>query len=356
MTGYESGVFASLEAAKAAFEVPSFISSRNASGNTLSFACPFDEVPVYYINMDGNVARDAYMRDVLRFCPEGNVRRVSATNGTDMKALVSRMALNSFPSEKALKAKEYFETMRLFKALPGQMGNLISHLDAVNAALDAGASHAVILEDDVGFDLVPHWPAASLAGLISWADENEPGWKVIRLQWNDYWPRVEATHAKWRELLASRGSDKDVAVPAALARSGMRQESATPQILAMPHTGGWGNVASLFSRAGMEELIAIHRDASQPARWRCNPEFPCAADLSFWQEMKHVLVATPPLLTYRVSEQQTKEIRHGQLGNSHRKSHMESVARAVMWALEAQDIQRPGGQFLPANLTFGDSP
>lgn len=56
-------------------------------------------------------------------------------------------------------------------------------------------------------------------------------WDVIRLQWNDYTPVWNDVKTRW-------------------AKNGR------PPL--MPHSTGWGNVAALWSRRGIEKLLKIH--------------------------------------------------------------------------------------------------
>lgn len=79
--------------------------------------------------------------------------------------------------------------------------------------------------------------------------------------------------------------------------------------------------------------------AAEKRVWRCAKGLNCAADLTFWPELKSY-VATPPLVTYRQGEIQTKEIRYGEVkeSNDHRRLHVKNILASTLWALEAREI------------------
>lgn len=93
--------------------------------------------PMYYINLDHCVERNAHMQNIINtFQIEGT--RISATNGADAHALVENIP----------------DRLR-----PNELACAISHLRAIQYWLrHSDSDTAVICEDDVSFDTVQHWP------------------------------------------------------------------------------------------------------------------------------------------------------------------------------------------------------
>lgn len=113
--------------------------------------CMKTSLPVFYINMDKNVERREWMRGTFGHL---DLHRISATNGTDLMLVKSRLDPAALPDTLALLDTEYFETYKRLRALPGQLGNILSHLDAIDEADKSGAPYAITLEDDASDQLL----------------------------------------------------------------------------------------------------------------------------------------------------------------------------------------------------------
>eukprot|EP01054_Gregarina_sp_Poly1_P009028 Gregarina_sp_Poly_1__9027@NODE_550_length_7561_cov_218_532826_g435_i0_p3_GENE_NODE_550_length_7561_cov_218_532826_g435_i0NODE_550_length_7561_cov_218_532826_g435_i0_p3_ORF_typecomplete_len391_score56_36Glyco_transf_25/PF01755_17/5_1e17_NODE_550_length_7561_cov_218_532826_g435_i023183490 len=330
-------------------------------------------LPMYYINMKDDVERDSYMQTV--FGSRGTtLKRVPAVKTTDMEVLLQNLDPGDIPDRERLLREKHYETFRLFKALPGQIGNFISHMRAIKQAYDDGHELVLIAEDDVGDATLGLWPFADpimLADLASHQFSNK--WSAIRLQWNDYLWSVREKRQLWFSDMIRLEQKLGKQEMIKLGSSQMSTGSfpflpSLPLLTPLPQ--GWGNVCTLFNRRGLKKLLDLHlapnenlpvprirgaQNESLALLWRCSKEFACQADTTFWHELgNESLATTPPWLTYRLAEVQTAAIRQGEVGKDHKKLHLNSVAGTMEWLMQLQEFFRPGGGSvnIPANLSW----
>lgn len=124
--------------------------------------------PIYYINLAANTDRREYMERKLASVPTSSVTRVEAVDTDDVERNLADGKLqladgltvlpsnNTDPGEHiagAYKLSEY--------ACTG------SHLRAIKTAYDAGDQLALIIEDDVSFDLVRATPGVRTGPQLS---------------------------------------------------------------------------------------------------------------------------------------------------------------------------------------------
>eukprot|EP01053_Blabericola_migrator_P001592 Blabericola_migrator_1__1591@NODE_1422_length_4576_cov_143_286316_g946_i0_p3_GENE_NODE_1422_length_4576_cov_143_286316_g946_i0NODE_1422_length_4576_cov_143_286316_g946_i0_p3_ORF_typecomplete_len379_score57_74Glyco_transf_25/PF01755_17/4_2e19_NODE_1422_length_4576_cov_143_286316_g946_i014102546 len=312
-------------------------------------------VPLYFINMDEDSDRRAYMESVFGSVRSKDEERVKAIKTTEMNLLIKYFDPRSIPDAAKLRKDKHYETYRIWKALPGQLGNTLSHLRAVERAYESGHEYAVIMEDDAG-DVSTHlWPSSNLSLYIRAANKLNSKWSAIRLQWNDYDWHIDKLRKEWHAVMTKwsrRVSQEQLEdITRHWRFTGSIPESLFNTLpLMQPWGRGWGNVCTLFSRRGMKRLLDFHRtykgvSESDHSLWKCNPDFPCQADITFWQELgeDEVFITTPPLVTYRLAEVQTKAIRQGEVKKDHKTLHLQSVLNTLKWLMELQEYTRPGG-------------
>ena len=116
--------------------------------------------PLYYINIDGQPERDAYMKQHLDYWEVENYERVSAYDGREDD--LSDILTGKYPDNMS----------------SGEIGCITSHLHAMKHWLETSdADTAIMMEDDCDLSVVSHWP-------FTWKDlmANAPhGWDVIQL-------------------------------------------------------------------------------------------------------------------------------------------------------------------------------
>lgn len=124
------------------------------------------DIPVYYINLDRSPERNEHMIEQLQKHKVKDWKRVKGVDG------------DKDPSIK------YIKDFGIFKPLSsGEIGCTLSHLRAIKTAYDDNVPYALILEDDVVFDFVPHWDK-SLKGYI---EGLKRPWNILQLYSNfDY--------------------------------------------------------------------------------------------------------------------------------------------------------------------------
>jgi len=96
--------------------------------------------PVYYINLDGEPERDAYMQAQLKYWEIENATRISAYDGRDDD--LSDIIKGRYPEDMT----------------SGEIGCTTSHLNAIKHYLDNSDSpYAIIMEDDCSLDIAKFW-------------------------------------------------------------------------------------------------------------------------------------------------------------------------------------------------------
>ena len=96
--------------------------------------------PIYYINIDGQPERDAYMKQHLDYWEVEDYTRISAYDGRDDD--LSDIIAGKYP-----------DTMS-----SGEIGCVTSHLKAMKHWLETSDSkYAIMMEDDCSLDLVQFW-------------------------------------------------------------------------------------------------------------------------------------------------------------------------------------------------------
>ncbi len=96
--------------------------------------------PLYYINIDGEPERDAYMQAQLKYWEIEDATRISAYDGREDD--LSGILKGRYPDNMS----------------SGEVGCTTSHLKAIKYWLDTSDSPcALMVEDDLDFDLVKYW-------------------------------------------------------------------------------------------------------------------------------------------------------------------------------------------------------
>ncbi|EZG82439.1 putative transmembrane protein [Gregarina niphandrodes] len=292
----------------------------------------FDGIRTYYINLDGSVDRSRGMSGILG---ESAVR-VRAVNGTDVDDLLDHFQ----PSD----LQAFIEQPREFlftkhRCVTGQLGNYLSHLNAISRALSDGAQYVVIVEDDLSDTYRQLWPA-KLTTIVQQANKLYPKWYAIRLQWHDYEPKVQQEWKHW----VSHAQDVRDHILQYSGQSKLDQLDQTwgnwPDDIidfVRPYKEGWGNVATLWNRQGLQHFVDKYRSPTHPNKWQCLPDRPCSADLSFWVE-DNVLITIPPLIGVKFTGISTSEIRNGVVNGDHALGHRRSALTQLAWLMETREI------------------
>lgn len=124
------------------------------------------DIPVYYINLDRCPERNEHVIEQLQKHKVKNWKRIKGVDGDN---------------DPSVKYTNNFG--RLTPLSSGEIGCTLSHLRAIKTAYDDNVPYALILEDDVIFDFVPHWDK-SLKEYIK--DLKQP-WNILQLYSNfDY--------------------------------------------------------------------------------------------------------------------------------------------------------------------------
>ena len=95
--------------------------------------------PIYYINLDGQPERKAYMEKQFECWNIENYTRISAYDGREDD--LSDIIKGRYPSD----------------MLTGEIGCTTSHLKALKEFLKTDEKYAIIMEDDVDMSTVFHW-------------------------------------------------------------------------------------------------------------------------------------------------------------------------------------------------------
>jgi hypothetical protein len=113
-------------------ETLAFIASRNLG-----------QVPIYYINLDrSSQRREKIETNLSQYGIKA--RRIPGIDGKKIKNLDEGEV-------------EGIKFISFYLHTPSEIGCMLSHFKAVNQAYDDGHHLVFIFEDDISFDLVPHW-------------------------------------------------------------------------------------------------------------------------------------------------------------------------------------------------------
>ncbi len=130
-------------------------------------------IPIYYINLDRSPERRARLEaDFRKYGIEA--RRVS---GVDGRRIANTKETAPGPNLKRGEVGGVKYRCECDDMSAGEIGCTLSHLEAISRARRDGHQLALIFEDDVGLDLIPHWER-TLPQLI----ETMPSdWSIINL-------------------------------------------------------------------------------------------------------------------------------------------------------------------------------
>lgn len=121
--------------------------------------------PVYYINLDRSPERRIHMEKQAK---KFNIRlnRISGVDDAKLKSLIE----GTYEDFK-------YAVYGYEKYSKGELGCTLSHLKAIRTAYDKGDAIAIIMEDDVSFNLIPHWNK----NLEQIMDDAPKNWNIISL-------------------------------------------------------------------------------------------------------------------------------------------------------------------------------
>lgn len=130
-------------------------------------------IPIYYINLDRSPQRRERLEaDFRKYGIEA--RRVPGVDGQRITSTKEPTSGSNLKRGEVSGVKYRCDCDGMSS---GEIGCTLSHLEAVSRARRDGHQLALIFEDDVGLDLIPHWER-TLPQLIETAP---PDWSVINL-------------------------------------------------------------------------------------------------------------------------------------------------------------------------------
>lgn len=125
---------------------------------------PTNDIPMYYINMDKSIVRRQHMEKEANKFGIKLIRIKAIDGGKKFDNQVDGVyVINEYPT---LNKRELATTM--------------SHLKAISTAFSNGDEYAIIMEDDVSFELIPFWSENILHTLIN---ESPSDIGIIQLAW-----------------------------------------------------------------------------------------------------------------------------------------------------------------------------
>lgn len=155
-------------------EMLNIIHSTLASQQDINMARRLSNLPVYYINLDRSTDRRKFIETQLHKYKIPHTTRIPGIDAKKMTNLKSGVYKHdwgdiSYTVKNFLDYSEYS---------PGELGCTLSHLLAIQRARDNGNDLAIIMEDDLSFNLLPHWPIDSVREVM---EKAPPDWTVISL-------------------------------------------------------------------------------------------------------------------------------------------------------------------------------
>ncbi|EZG45750.1 LPS glycosyltransferase [Gregarina niphandrodes] len=314
---------------------------------------------MYVINLAHHTERAEYIRSTFSRKEHG-VRFVTAVNGLDPEALYAQVS--NLDDLDRLRNDGDRYTLWKTGATRGQLGNTVSLLNAMAQALEDDMEYAIIAEDDVADATKCLFPAP-LSSYVAYANKHYSGWHNIRLEWGVHRPVVNLIKRYWYHQVKKRLTESALRqTPSDIPELGRTYGHWTGEEdfpILTPSTAGWGTVAVLWSRAGMQYLTsALQADADNeqhPARWTCPREYRCISDNFFWHlgPPNTTLITTPPLIGCRMAESSTAEIRGRRTNNL--LTHVGITAINTHWLLETYEMlqpRRPGIDTWPPLLQY----
>lgn len=169
--------------------------------------------PIYYINLDRSTSRYENMKNQIDFYEVKNIFRISAINGNELQD--TRQGIIEITPTISLK---YTNSASNF--IKTELGCTLSHLKAIYTSYLNDDQFSIIMEDDVGFGLIPFWEV-TLKDII---DNAPKDWQIISL-----W-------CSKKECLKIKG------------------------YLPYPKYTCWGAVCYVISRSGMESVLKCVKD------------------------------------------------------------------------------------------------
>ena len=128
-------------------------------------------IPMYYINLDRSISRRNDLEKQLNMYNLTAIR-ISGLDGKKLKYNTNRSKSYLSGEIDGTKFISFYPELT-----PSEIGCTLSHFKAVEQAYNDGHQIAIILEDDIGFDMVPHWDK-TMHDIITTFPSN---WTVINL-------------------------------------------------------------------------------------------------------------------------------------------------------------------------------
>lgn len=118
----------------------------NRLKNKKSTSKSFNDIPKYYINLDRSKDRKKHIEEQIKTYKVSNIERVKAFDGSKIKDLkVGEIDGYRYKNTKTPNCKK------------SELAITLSHILAINKAFEKNNEHAIIVEDDIDFLLMPYW-------------------------------------------------------------------------------------------------------------------------------------------------------------------------------------------------------
>ena len=118
----------------------------NRLKNKKSTSKSFNDIPKYYINLDRSKDRKKHIEEQIKTYKVSNIERVKAFDGSKIKDLkVGEIDGYRYKNTKTPNCKK------------SELAITLSHILAINKAFEKNNEHAIIMEDDIDFLLMPYW-------------------------------------------------------------------------------------------------------------------------------------------------------------------------------------------------------
>jgi len=148
-------------------------------------------IPIYFINMERSKDRLKYMMKQINLYKIQNINRIEAVDGSQIRNKYNDSYI--FSNGETL----HFNIRNFTDYSMGELGCVLSHLNAIKCSYDRGDEYCLILEDDIYLGLIMLWEK-TLCDVINNAPNN---WGILQLfsgnthvknineykMWNNYW-------------------------------------------------------------------------------------------------------------------------------------------------------------------------
>jgi FkbM family methyltransferase len=124
--------------------------------------------PIFYINLKSSKDRELNMKKQINKYNINNITRIEGVNGNILKSLKEGIIYDG---------TKYKNNCKISKA---ELGCSLSHLKTIKYIYDLNIDIALILEDDLSFDLMPLWEY-SLPELVKNIEYKHNNWNIIRI-------------------------------------------------------------------------------------------------------------------------------------------------------------------------------